>query len=237
MSYIDMKTKPANKKYSRSIKACISNGKRLLEETEWFISDDSPTVFALAILAQEEFAKAFILQLVNEGAIPWTPEVKRSLSSHECKHLMGIIMDWLYPSEEIVEKKISEWKPGNPQEPAEYSADVANAINIFRHEMIEKFSKKWVFQDPEWNGFARKVASGLRDREKQAALYVSIGENGNVASIPSVTKIKIDREIERAKCFKELVSSSFVQNTVHFQEYKSLKDILATMFQNLKKEK
>ena len=45
------------------------------------------TALALAVLAQEEFSKAFILQLVKEGALPWISEMRQSIRRHHCKHL------------------------------------------------------------------------------------------------------------------------------------------------------
>ena len=53
------------------------------------------TAFALAILAEEEFSKAFLLYLVQDGAIPWTAEVRRAIRNHECKHLLTLLMDHL----------------------------------------------------------------------------------------------------------------------------------------------
>ena len=47
------------------------------------------------VLAEEEFAKAFILYLVEMEVIPWTKEITRSLNDHSSKHLMGIVVDWI----------------------------------------------------------------------------------------------------------------------------------------------
>jgi len=43
------------------------------------------------------FAKAFLLRLVADGALPWISEVQRSMARHQCKHLLAIVMDWLGP--------------------------------------------------------------------------------------------------------------------------------------------
>jgi len=74
-------------KFQRSIHACIENSKKLLEDAEWAINQPS-TGLALAMLAQEECAKAFVLALVRDEILPWTEEVRRSLSVHECKNLV-----------------------------------------------------------------------------------------------------------------------------------------------------
>ena len=77
-----------------SISATIENGKRLLEDAKFLFEwDRFPTALALAVLAQEEFAKAFLLQLVADGALPWVREVR--MARHECKQLLGLVMEWL----------------------------------------------------------------------------------------------------------------------------------------------
>ncbi|HUT84196.1 MAG TPA: AbiV family abortive infection protein, partial [Thermodesulfobacteriota bacterium] len=52
---------------SQAMNACVENGQRLHQDAEWLGSDRSATAVALCILAQEEFAKAFLLNLVCEG--------------------------------------------------------------------------------------------------------------------------------------------------------------------------
>src|SRR5258707_8407802 len=93
--------------FSRSISACAENGRQLLEDAKFlFDFDRSSTALALSVLAQEEFAKAFLLQLVVDDALPWLPEVQRSMAKHQCKHLLAIVMEWLPPSygDEIMEQ-------------------------------------------------------------------------------------------------------------------------------------
>jgi AbiV family abortive infection protein len=84
--------------FSRTGDACFENGRKLLEDAkllfEW---DRFSTALALSILAQEEFAKAFLLQLVVEDALPWLPEIQQSMAQHRCKHLLAIVMEWLPP--------------------------------------------------------------------------------------------------------------------------------------------
>jgi hypothetical protein len=49
---------------SHAMSACVENGQRLHQDAEWLGTDRSATAVALCILAQEEFAKAFLLHLV-----------------------------------------------------------------------------------------------------------------------------------------------------------------------------
>ncbi len=153
----------------QSIQACIKSGKRLLEDAEWLTHRESTGV-ALAMLAQEEFAKAFVLALVRDGILPWTEEVQRSLRAHECKHLVMIIMEWLLVVNELRSSQSSD-EVLRRDESLHLPPDVAIAMNIYRHEMIERIGGRNPEHYAEWGGAARKVAKGKRDRKKQAALY------------------------------------------------------------------
>ena len=85
-------------RFARTISACFENGKKLLEDAkllfEW---DRFSTALALSILSQEEFAKTFLLELVVDGALPWLPDIQHSMTKHQCKHLLAIVMEWLPP--------------------------------------------------------------------------------------------------------------------------------------------
>src|SRR6266478_5000473 len=83
--------------YRDAIKACTINGKGLLEDAELLQDFERyGTALALTILAEEEFAKAFLLYLLQDKAIPSTPEVWRALRDHHCKHLLTIFMEYLH---------------------------------------------------------------------------------------------------------------------------------------------
>src|SRR5258708_8380400 len=98
---------PKTEILSKSISASSANGKKLLEDAKFlFDCDRLSTALALSVLAQEEFAKAFLLQLVVDEALPWLPEVRRSMARHQCKHLLAIVMEWLppYDDDEIMKQ-------------------------------------------------------------------------------------------------------------------------------------
>jgi hypothetical protein len=89
--------------YTEAMCACVENGKRLLEDAEWLQGPGcNPTTLALTILAEEEFAKAFFLYLLQDGAIPSTPQVWRTLRDHQCKHLLTIMMEYLHVGDDII---------------------------------------------------------------------------------------------------------------------------------------
>ena len=55
-----------------SIDACLTNGDRLLNDAlQLEFQEPASTRLMVSILAQEEFAKAFLLFLVKQEIIPW----------------------------------------------------------------------------------------------------------------------------------------------------------------------
>lgn len=252
---------PKTKVLQESISATTENGKGLLEDAKFlFDFDRFSTALALAVLAQEEFAKAFLLQLVLDGALPWVREVQRSMVRHECKHLLGLVMDWLpswdSPDLAALLERRREWHeqmmawlqrqssrrkqgdfapdPKDPEavEPAvSFPLDAATALNIYRHEEIEGLRQGYRWRDAEWSaGQARKVADGSLDRERQSALYVSITKTGEVGLHPGL----VTRE-QAAKAIER--AERFQEIPVTFSdEYLALKEVLPALFANLSNE-
>lgn len=101
---------PNPKALQASISATTENGRKLLEDAQLlFDCDRFSTALALAVLAQEEFAKAFLLQLVADGALPWMREVHLSMARHGGKHLLGLVMEWLPPWDSPDLDRRREW--------------------------------------------------------------------------------------------------------------------------------
>lgn len=214
-----------------TIQGCLRNGQRLVEDAE-LLRDfhRHPTAFAVAMLAQEEFAKAFMLVLMSEGVVPWTPETRRSLHSHECKHLVGVLVEWLGPPWEEQERRLNAWISGNRPKPA-IPHDVAVAINILRHEKIERLRTGYSWADPEDSGLSRKVAEGLRDRAKQRALYVGVTQTGWPESLPTrLTREEATAEVERAKQYAEFTEAAFGNRVLSFDEYRVFKEVVRAVF-------
>ena len=87
---------PNTKALERSISTTNANGKRLLEDAKYLFDwDRFPSAYALAVLAQEEFAKGLMLQLVADRAVPWVPAIRQSMAKHESKHLLALVLEWL----------------------------------------------------------------------------------------------------------------------------------------------
>lgn len=215
----------------RSITACIENAKRLLEDAEWSYHQAS-TGLALALLAQEEAAKAFVLTLVRDRTLPWTADVHRSLSVHEGKHLVAVIMEWLFA---VNEQRFGEGlKVPDIADSASYlPRDVATAMNIYRHEMIERIGRRYPERRDEWRGLARKLADGRLDRKKQLALYVHIGKDGSLASEPPTSLEDFREEMARATSLVEFAGNADRMCIFAFREYELFTEIFNKMFADL----
>lgn len=254
-----MKMPPKAEILSRSISVTTANGRKLLDDAKLlFDCDRFSTALAIAVLAQEEFAKAFLLQLVADDALPWLPEVRRSMEKHQCKQLLAVVMEWLPPfdCEKAMEqyrldkvrheqkmawlqRSIDRYRQGNflpdpddpePVEPhVPFPPDVATALNIYRHEEIERLRSGNPWKDADWaTGRARKIADGSLDRKKQSAIYVHIGKTGEVGLHPGlITREEAAEAIERAEHLSDnpAISSS---------EYRKVKEIIPLIFSDLK---
>jgi len=93
--------------FMEAAEACIANGERLLDDLDWMIYPERPmaTCFALATIAQEEFAKAFLLFLAGKGVIVWNPFVYRATRDHACKQLLGLVLKHLSPDDDEHDKR------------------------------------------------------------------------------------------------------------------------------------
>ena len=223
----DVSTNPSTPNVSEAAKACLRHGGGLLEDARLLLDwDRPPTALAVAMLAQEEFAKTFVLRLVKDGYLPWTLELHRSLSRHECKQLLVLIMDWLsIPLEEEIERGLERREMPN---------EVGNAINILRHEKIEGMRGGWAFSEPEWNGLARRIAKGSRDRDKQRGLYVSVTPTGWIGTLPSqVTADAAQKEIEMAERARRLAEDLWRDPPFRSLEYEDVAKQLKTVFFDL----
>jgi AbiV family abortive infection protein len=249
---------PAAETLTKSISECARNGKALLDDADLLFGwDRFSTALALAILAQEEFAKAFLLQLVADGILPWAPEIRRSITRHECKHLLAIVMDWVPASDfdqdgwwgrykekqKQREQRIADYKAGKisadeflaqlkaDKDAAAFPETVAAALNIYRHEHLEALAKRYPWRDDEGaKGPVRKIADGALDAKKQSALFVDIGKTGAVTQHPgTVTRGDAEKEIRRAAALAE-------SRATFSDEYYLLKEVLPEVFGNLQEQ-
>ena len=196
---MNTKTPTYKSHLSQAMKACVENGQRLHQDAEWLGSDRSATAVALCILAQEEFAKAFLLHLVFEGIIPWSDKVRESLRNHKHKQLIGLIMEWLSPSDDAYSARIA-MEPGTATIPLH----VVDAVMLYVEKVLPLAHV--FYPSAAIDPIAKNVADGDRDKAKQDALYVRLSQDGNVLSVPSpVAPETVEAELERTKRLSYLV--------------------------------
>lgn len=191
-----------------AVSACAANGNRLLDDAKNLEeSGRFASARALAILAQEEFAKAYLLKLVNEGAVPLCEEVMRACRDHSCKHLIALVMLYLFtPIEEMSSRDRRDRYMREEEGFEGLPAHVADALNIFCHEKLRKwrFPNMFSLEDPIYDPMAKRIGKGSLDKEKQNALYVGIGQNG-VTMTPHCTAFEAQQTIEVAEKLNEVI--------------------------------
>jgi len=168
--------------------------------------DRFPSAFALCILAQEEYAKAFLLHFVHAEAMPWTAEMQRILRDHTSKQLLAMIMDFLDPDVE----DFGAWLKTRSESGNKLPGYVADALNIIRHERVPR-QGPWAWtreeDDPPCDPDARRIPNGHVDRQKQSALYVGVGTRFQVTSNPStVNSDAVEAELEKTRHLGQLLA-------------------------------
>jgi hypothetical protein len=219
---------------NRSIQACIANGERLIADAYCVEFQEPPcTKLMLSMIAQEEFAKAFLLFLVREDVVPWSRELLRAMNDHACKQLVGVIVEYIIgPDWETLEELealvAEEWKLGERVPPP-----VASAINILRHEKIGRWeSNTWIWAEPpEYDPNILRIAEGKRDRLKQDALYVRLGMNADVVSTPlDLTEASVKVEFERVESFCRFIKSIVNDLSAGSDRYLKVREGLKMLF-------
>jgi AbiV family abortive infection protein len=195
---------PISADIQASIEACLANGERLIADAMALeFQEPASTRLVVSMLAQEEFAKAFLLFLVKQEIIPWDSELLRAMNNHSCKHLVAIVMEYLDPQWETLDELTTMLD-------AEYALDgafpkpVSSALNIL---YFEKMQRGDFVDDNDYDPQVVDIATGERDKVKQDAVYVRIDRSGRVKSTPSsVTLAAANEEYEKAQRYRWFVS-------------------------------
>jgi len=224
-----------NERLCESARACLQNGRRLLDDSEFLEFGEPPTTaYFLSLIAQEEFAKAFLLALVVRGVIPWERRLLRAARDHTCKQLLCIIMDYLNPdTDEFLERCNAGVLR---HEIRKLPSKVVDAINILRHEKIGRWVERtWVWdEDPEYDRDALAVAEGKQDRLKQDALYVRLASDGSVAGVPSAATYELVRsERERASRIANLAERVLEGDERPGLDYDKVEEVFRALFESL----
>jgi hypothetical protein len=181
----------------------------------------------VSILAQEEFAKAFLLFLVKQEIIPWDGDLLRVMNNHSCKHLVAIVMEYLDPQWETVEELRSILE-------AEFALDgafprpVSSALNILYHEKMRRGD---FFDESDYDPDVVRIATGERDKAKQDAVYVRIDRSGRVRSTPlSVTLEAAKAEYEKAGRYQWLVTSLATDGPRDSEQFRKLREAMKIVY-------
>jgi|SRR6266849_1031 len=164
----EMSSLRLNKRIEQSAKAVLHNARRLLIDADLLQFDQPPaTAYYLALIAQEECAKAFLLGLVCRQVIPWSSHILRASRDHTCKQLLCVVMEYLNPEQDEFLERCNAVVLRHEQ--PRFPAKVADAMNILRHEKIGRWiSPSWVWaEDPKYDEDAQAIANGQFDRRKR----------------------------------------------------------------------
>jgi len=217
-------------KYNKSINAYISNANSLLDDGKMLYEMDRfNSAQLLVLLAQEESAKAFLLNLIEEKVIPWTKEVEKSLKDHKCKHLIGELMYYLNPSLDIVlERSKIALKNFKPKPLPDHIADI---IDYYRHEKIGRWISPnwWWDENPNYDKNIKKIAKGKVEKEKQDATYCKVTKEGQ-SYLSKISKVRVEESIQRTEQMLEIADGKLV---LSFREYERIKQGFKIVFGDL----
>lgn len=188
-----------------AIQAALENATRLSDDANCLAEEGRrQTAFVIAVLAREEFAKAFLLILSQSEKLPWTVKFQDALRSHVCKQLVSYILCELSAVDLFSREHILKW----PRRVHELPRNVVDAFHILVHEHFHGNERDHWWdreQDAPLDPTVRDIAAGAIERQKQDALYVRYGWNGSLRSEPlrHVSESEWKREARRLDLMKE----------------------------------
>jgi hypothetical protein len=227
------KTKKTAKKYfDESIACCISNGERLLDELRSvdFLLHPATRLY-LSIIAQEEFAKAFILYLVKKKIIRWDRFILRAINDHCCKQLVGVVLDFLSPDDIQFQKRLNY--DFDSKFPFAIPKKVTDAIKILKFEKINHWESnvRQSVETPKYDRISKSIAKGCIDKIKQDALFVRLGKNGVVTSCPEMlTSKSAEIEFERANRFEYFAGKLLGEQNPAAFDYEEIEKVFGILF-------
>jgi len=224
-----------NDRLAATVRACLTNGNRLLDDAEYVELNEPPTTaYFLAMIAQEEIAKGFLLALVVRGIIPWDKRLLRAARDHTCKQLLCVVMDYLVPGDDDWFARVDTmmYRP----EEAKLPREVADALNILRHEKIGCWADYFSFwaENPDYDPGAMAIFAGKKDRVKQDALYVRLSADGSVASTPAgVTLETVKNERDRARRLASLTNDMLNGDPNQGLDYPRIEESIRILFASM----
>jgi len=200
-----------------ALKTVLENAARIFDDAKYLEEMGRyPTSYALSILAQEEYAKAFLLYLAQKQSVPWTVGLQKALRNHKCKQLVALLMEYLQRKDFLELLEDPDRFRGASQLP-DY---VMDAMHIIVHEHIGGNDRDaWLDDDKKPHPLANRIARGVLDREKQTGIYVQVGWNGTVHKSPNLISAERCREqLARTKKVSDVfwVNDGEVEATASF---------------------
>jgi AbiV family abortive infection protein len=187
-----------------TLKIVVANAARLFEDAtlleEW---ERYPTAYALAVLAQEEYGKAFLVHLAADHGVPWTPELEKATRNHLCKQLVALVLEYVSRKDffDLIEE------PDRFRGASTLPGHVLSAIEIIVHEHMRHYSRAEWSEGAQVHPVANRIARGVLDREKQTGFYVYVGSDGRIRRAPGM--------ISASRCREELARTERVSNSFY----------------------
>jgi len=181
---------PANDDLIASAQVCLNNASATLDDARLLMDGERfNRAFALAILAQEECAKCFMLCTCTLQP-RWDVAIWKALRQHERKQALV----------EVMERYVNWFAQHN-----------AFALRLNESALIQAPVNYTPQPDvfAAWRAEVRRsvIDKGNVDRAKQRAFYVSIGKNGKVSSIPRCTREQAAAQLQKATTFQQVASN------------------------------
>lgn len=190
-----------------SLKIVVANATRLFEDAKMFEEFERyPTAYALAVLTQEEYGKAFLVHLAADHRVPWTTALQKATRNHLCKQLVALVLEYVSRKDflELLEE------PDRFRGASTLPSHVLNAIEIVIHEHVRNWSRAEWTEGAQIHPVANRIAHGVLDREKQTGFYVHVGSDGRVKRAPGM--------ISASRCREELARTERVSNAFYLQD-------------------
>ena len=170
-----------------SAQSCFANASETLDDAKILVSNQRfYRGYAIAILAQEEFAKAFIL--CSCALQPrWDAEVWKALRDHAPKQAVLEVME-----------RYANWFTQHNSFALRHNATALIPMPLTRMPGAAELAS-WLSEVK-----VSVIKQRTIDRSKQEAFYVGIGRDGKVSSTPSCTSEQASAQLQKAATFQQL---------------------------------
>jgi AbiV family abortive infection protein len=170
-----------------SARICFVNASEMLDDAKMLVSNQRfCRGYAISILAQEEFAKAFIL--CSCALQPrWDAEVWKALRDHAPKQAVLEVME-----------RYANWFTQRNSFALQHNATALIPKPVPRMPAAAELAS-WLSEVK-----ASVIKQRTIDRSKQEAFYVGIGRDGKVSSTPSCTGDQAAAQLQKAANFQLL---------------------------------